>query len=184
MSKKTTLGLFLVLAVVQIAVPASMIAQHEIVLREGRLYKFKTAPVVPADAFRGRYVALSMAETMGPTDPDVHWETNQRAYAELTEDSQGFAHISRVTPKKPEGPDYIVVRIRYIEGPQVHVDLPIDRYYMNEYMAPEAEYAYMEHSRATVDDAYVTVRVLNGHAVIEGLYVADTRIEEFIKKKK
>lgn len=183
MSKKTILGLFLVLAVVQIAVPASMIAQHEIVLREGRLYKFKTAPVDPADAFRGRYVALSLAEDMGPSDANAQWETNQRAYAELTEDSQGFAHIKLVTPSKPEGSDYIAVRIRYIEGPQVHVQLPLDRYYMNEYMAPQAEYAYREHSRVAVDDAYVTVRVLNGQAVIEGLYVADTPIEEFIKKK-
>ena len=47
------LGL-VVVAAAQLAVPAWMIAGRELTLREGQVFKFRTRPVDPADAFRGR----------------------------------------------------------------------------------------------------------------------------------
>jgi uncharacterized membrane-anchored protein len=173
--------LFLLLAAAQIAVPASMIAQHENVLRAGRVYKFKTAPVDPADAFRGRYVALHMKEDSGPGEADVQWKPNRLVHAELSVDSEGFAHIARVTAKPPEGRDYVNVRVWYADGPRVYVKWPIDRYYMSEWKAPQAEALYREHSRRGNEEAYITVRVLNGDAAIEGLYIEGKPIEKLIK---
>ena len=57
---------------------------------------------------------------------------------------------------------------------------PFDRYYMNEDAAPEAERAYLEHSNVRQRDAYITVRVWKGYAVLDGLFIADQRIEEFL----
>ena len=51
--------LFIVVAVVQIAAPASMILRRERALDRGERFLFRTAPVDPYDAFRGRYVAPS-----------------------------------------------------------------------------------------------------------------------------
>jgi len=63
MNRKTTLlSLMAILAIVQLAVPLSMINQREMTLRDGILYKFRAAPVDPADAFRGRYVALRIED--------------------------------------------------------------------------------------------------------------------------
>lgn len=62
MNRNLLLALLVVLAAAQLAVPASMIVQRETVLTQGRVYKFKTAPVDPVDAFRGRYVALRFEE--------------------------------------------------------------------------------------------------------------------------
>src|SRR3546814_15739493 len=48
--------------VLQWALPASLAARSEYVLRNGARYYLRTAPVDPADAFRGRYVALQFAD--------------------------------------------------------------------------------------------------------------------------
>jgi uncharacterized membrane-anchored protein len=184
MNKIILFGLFLLLAAAQIAVPAAMIGRHETVLREGRLYKFRTAPVDPADPFRGRYVALAIDENSGPAAEGVQqWLPDQTVYATLAEDSEGFAHIALVMPTPPDGPDYIRARVIYSADNRVHLRLPIDRYYMNEEMAPQAEIAYREHSRMAEQDAYVTVRVKDGDAQIEGLFVAGTPIEEFVRQQ-
>ena len=63
--RKLLITSFILLCLVQTAVPLSMIARREFTLRNGRVYKFKTAPVDPYDAFRGRFVALAVPTT-GP----------------------------------------------------------------------------------------------------------------------
>ena len=60
--KKILLVLFILVAIVQISFSASMIINREITLKSGKQFKFRTAPVDPYDAFRGRYVALTLEE--------------------------------------------------------------------------------------------------------------------------
>lgn len=50
--------LFALLCVAQWAVPLAMVQRAERTLSEGTAYRFRTAPVDPADPFRGRYVTL------------------------------------------------------------------------------------------------------------------------------
>jgi len=64
----------------------------------------------------------------------------------------------------------------------VYVQFPFDRYYMDEHAAPAAEAAYREHSRGEVRDVYVTVRVKDGNAVVEELFIAGMPIREFLRK--
>ena len=56
MKSKLIIGLFLGVSFIQIITPLSMIIKRESVLKNGGQFKFKTAPVDPYDAFRGRYV--------------------------------------------------------------------------------------------------------------------------------
>ena len=49
--KKMLFVLFILVALIQIAVSASMIINREIILKSGKQYKFRTAPVDPYDAF-------------------------------------------------------------------------------------------------------------------------------------
>jgi uncharacterized membrane-anchored protein len=59
MIKKTILPLFALTCLAQWFVPAQMIYDQEQVLREGKTYHFKTAPIDPSDPFRGKYITLS-----------------------------------------------------------------------------------------------------------------------------
>ena len=184
MNKRTlTLSALLVLLDIQLGVPLSMICKREITLRKGRLYRFQTAPVDPYDAFRGRYVALGIGQRSVKTDDPDNIGSGQRVYVTLSEDTNGFARLSRATHRRPRDEDYLRMRVSYISGNDVHFVLPFDRYYMNEKDAPRAESLYREHSRREEQDAFIAVRVLNGFPVIEDLYVNDKPIMEFLEEK-
>ena len=180
--RQVALPVFICVALLQLAVPLSMISRREVTLRHGRQYRFKTAPVDPYDAFRGRFVALGMENNSGPPAAGAQFSRGQKAYALIEEDGEGFARIAEVSPTRPREGGYITARVRYASGDTVHLGLPFDRYYMNERRAPQAERAYRDHSRRGNRDAYVAVRVRSGFAVLEELYVAGKPILEFLEE--
>src|SRR5205085_8475834 len=68
--KPWRLIVFVLVALAQLAAPGSLIWKRENTLRKGSVWKFRTAPVDPVDAFRGRYVALQFeVETQEVTRP-------------------------------------------------------------------------------------------------------------------
>ena len=179
---KYSIGLFAVLAAVQISVPVYMIWHRETTLRDGRQFRFQTAPVDPYDAFRGRYVALQVAQNSAPISGDEKFAFNQKVFAHLEEDDAGFARIGKVTSEHPTGDAYVQCRVSTMTDSLVYLQFPFDRYYMDEEAAPAAEAAYFAHSRREVQDVYVTVRVKDGFAVVEELYIAGMAIREFLNK--
>lgn len=184
MKKGLIIGLFSCVALMQIITPLSMIIRRESVLKNGQQFKFKTAPVDPYDAFRGRYVALRIEEDKVPSPEGVSLRSDQRVYAYITVDEQGFAKFSTVATSRPKDVPYIEARVECIYKNNVHLDLPLDRYYMEEKAAPVAEKIYREHTRRDKQDAYVLVRLKDGFAVIEELYVGGKRIEEAVRSNK
>ncbi|MFA6282394.1 MAG: GDYXXLXY domain-containing protein [Candidatus Omnitrophota bacterium] len=184
MKKKLIISLFCCVALIQLIAPLSMIAKRESVLKNGQQFKFVTAPVDPFDAFRGRYVALRIAKDSVSVPAGTELGRGESVYAHIAVDSQGFATLTTVTISAPKGTPYIQAKIKYILGGKAHLDLFIDRYYMEESAALRAERAYREYSRRGKQDAYVLVRIKNGFAVIEGLYLGDKRIEDVAKSLK
>ncbi len=183
MRKELIIGLFSGLILLQIAAPLSMIVKRESVLKNGIPFRFKTAPVDPYDAFRGRYVALRVEANKAIKPQGVDLKHGQKIYALIIVDEQGFANVFQITARKPQGAAYLTAKVSYFSSENVIIDLPIDRYYMEEKSAPLAEKVYREHSRRDKQDAYVIVRIKDGFAVIENLYVGGQRIEEVLKNK-
>jgi len=177
--------LLVLLCVIQLAVPAFMIARREHALSAGRAFKFRTAPVDPYDAYRGRYVALNFeaAAVKGIRAPSGV-EHGQRIYALLGEDEKGFAKVTGLSRVQPSGVPYLRAVMRYPSDLEVSLDLPCDRYYMDEDQAPIAESAYRQHSQRQTADAYAVVRVLGAQAVIEELFVGGLPIRDFLAKAK
>ena len=178
---------FIILAVVcllQAAAPLSMIISREVTLRCGHLYRFEAQPVDPYDPFRGKFVRLGFASTSLPipSDSEVWQEGGNRVpiYAMLGTNDQGFAILTSVSLEPPATGDYLRIKGWRRHGTQLDVRLPLDRYYMNEELAPEAERVYRKHAREADLAAYAMVRVRRGRAVIEGLNVEDMPIEEFV----
>jgi len=182
MRKKLIIGFFVSVVMIQIAVPVSMIVKREAALKHGMVFRFETQPIDPYDAFRGRYVALRVRVNSVPAPQGVKLRYGQRVYAQLFTDKNGFAQVSQITMHKPESSDYLTATVSSPARNIVWLDLPIDRYYMQENAAPRAEEIYRQHSRRNAQDAYVVVRVKDGFAVIEGLYVGGQRIEDLIRE--
>jgi uncharacterized membrane-anchored protein len=154
MMRKPSLYILIGLLVLQLCVPGYLVFRHYDTLRTGEPYKFSVRPYDPYDPFRGRYVALQSEE----------W--TYYTYAVLERDAQGFATISQSSSyEKPQSGVYA-------KG------LQLNRYYMNEKMAPIAE--RIQRSLMDDDHMYLIVMVKNGHNVIEGLYLNDISIEQHI----
>lgn len=184
MKNRLMIRLFLSLALLQLVVPASMILKREIVLKHGVQFKFKVAPVDPYDAFRGRYVALRMNENYVSEAKEIKLMDGQMVYALIQTDDQGFAKLAGVTTNRPLDQMYIRAKVTNITyDHKVYLDLPINRYYLEEKAAPLAERIYQRHARPDKKDAYVLVRIKDGFAVMESLYVGGQRIEDAVKKE-
>jgi hypothetical protein len=176
-------GCFALMAAAQLAVPAWMIVNHEETLRTGELFKFRTMPVDPYDAFRGRYVWLRIEQDSLPVPLGVQWARGQEVFATIETDTNGFSKLGALRATRPDKLPYLMVRINQIYGQTAYVHAPLDRFYMEESLAPAAEKAYREHSRATNRTAYITVRIRDGSSVIENLWIDGRPIHEFVTRK-
>ncbi|MGE5529548.1 MAG: GDYXXLXY domain-containing protein [Patescibacteria group bacterium] len=156
-------------------------------MRFGSAFKFRTRPVDPYDAFRGRYLDISLLQEKVPVEPRLTPAEGQTVYAVLVVERDGFAHLARLVADRPRGVPFLRLRMTrpYNPRPDIAADagiplstfaLPFGRYYLNEGIAPAAESAYREH--AEDEDSYLVVRVRGGSAVAEELYVGGRRIEE------
>jgi len=196
MKGKLLFGLFVCMVVAQIATPLSMILQREIVLKDGVLLKFKTAPVDPFDAFRGRYVALRMDQNTLPVPPGRLLHRGQTVYVPISVGADGFAVLATILTHRPTGMVYLECKVGHVinegdlggarqgfKSSTVRLDLPFDRYYMEEKAAPVAERIYRRRTAGGRREAYILVRVKDGMAVIQALYVGGRPIEEAVRRE-
>ena len=177
------LGLWIVLAIAQLAVPAWMIMGEERVLRDGRLLKLHTRPVDPADLFRGRYVALGYAVEQVPREL-VHGEFDHgdTAYLELREGADGFAEAVGLHKAKPDGELVLEAKVNFITPETIGVALPFNRFYMDENAAPAAEAAYQARADER-EESWITLRVLRGRGAIEDLYIGGKPVRQFLREQ-
>ena len=195
--KRLRLGLFLALCAVQLAIPLAMAYRYERTLREGTVYRFHTEPFDPVDAFRGRYVAirLRLVTAAHPSNQD---DQGSEFYVVLDRDAQGFATARTLSRARPSSGDWLrgaVSEDVYGEaGPRTdagpperpvllgtRIELPYDRYYMEESKAPQAEQAVRNFaSSGPRMDVTARVRVRRGLGAIEGLDVNGVPIERWL----
>lgn len=187
MKAKVIFGLFVAVAAVQLAVPVSQIWKHEDILRTGWAYKFRTAPVDPYDAFRGRYVALGYAGTMTTVRSGETLQYRAPAYVVLREGADGFAEFGELAGAPPVTGDYLRVEYQWGTATNAQFRLPFDKFFMEEGAAPQAEAAYRQigNRRAQTNaPTYVLVRVKDGRGVIENLFVAGQPIAAVVRAGK
>jgi len=170
------LTIFVLVAFAQLAVPGSLIWKRERTLRQGNVWKFRTAPVDPVDVFRGRYVALHFdVETQEISRP-ANSGSGDAVFVTLKPNAEGFAEIDQVLATKPAGDDFMEV---HLSGNMV--SLPFDKYWLTERDAPAGETAYRNLSRRGNQNAFVTVRIFRGDAAIEQLYLDNRPLAEYLR---
>lgn len=174
------LVLFGLLVALVVVVPVWLISSHEAALERGEVFRFRTAPVDPYDAFRGRYVALGFPPAEATVTADARLVPGRRVYVTLARDAEGFARLDEVSLERPPHRSYLRLAVSRISGSRVGFELPFDRFYMNEHLAPEAERVYRRSVRRRRGAAWVEVKVYRGRAVVEELYVQGRPIGELL----
>jgi len=170
--------LFGLVAFAQLAVPGSLIWKREHTLRQGNVWKFRTAPVDPVDVFRGRYVALRFDIETQEISPPPNSNYSDKVFVTLKANAEGFAEIDQVFATKPAGDDFMEA---HLSGKTIA--MPFDKYWVTERDAPAAESAYRNLSRRGNQKAYVSVRVFRGDAAIEQLYLDNQPLGDYLRSQ-
>jgi uncharacterized membrane-anchored protein len=179
--------LFVVLALIQLSVPAAMVFKNQSVLNSGTAYKFKTRPIDPTDPFRGKYITLSF-DMNKATTTDTLWQNSTDIYVYLKTDSLGYAAVKSVSPFKTNTDDDFVIAQTYgyyQKSNVIDFMLPFDRFYMEESKAYPAEMAYRKASRqGLANNTYALVYVKNGYSVLEDVFINDVPIGTYVELQK
>lgn len=184
--RKIFVILFILLALVQIYVPAKMILNRESVLVGGTEYKFKAAPIDPYDPFRGKYITLTFAERSVLIEDEHDWYSGETVYVQFTTDINGFAKISSVTKDSPANEDYLEATVDYVSSngsQRLTIEYPFDRYYMEESKAYDAELTYRRSLMDTSRTTYALVRIKDGDAVLKDVLIDGIPIKEIVKRQ-
>lgn len=178
-------SVFVLVALVQLYVPAKMILDREDVMISGKEYKFKTAPIDPNDPFRGKYITLRYEENMIEIHGETDWSTRETIYLQFTADSAGFARIRDFSKEPPDDNDYLEAKVSTVikDGPltQLYINYPFDRYYMEETKAQPAEQTYQESRQDSTQVAYALVSIKNGEAVLKDVMIDGMSIKEIVE---
>lgn len=189
LSNKILLILFVLVSVGQLYLTGQVIFQKEGVIEQGKEFRFKTAPVDPVDPFRGRYITLSFEAIAFKSKEKLSLEYDQKVYVLLEKDSLGFAKIKEIRADAPtDTQDYVQANVRTIyeedEEMEIRVSYPFDRFFMDEFKAPEAEKAYFDAQWDEQQEAYASVYVLNGEAVLYDVVVNGKSVRRVLEGEK
>lgn len=183
--------LFIIVALLQIFIPAKMILDQEDILDTGAIYKFKTRPVDPSDPFRGKFIILNYDMNSAQTKDDS-WEVHDKAYLYLKKDSIGFAVVDTISKQKlMDKKDYIKLKIDRFDnrnwvkdsGYTVHFNLPFNRFYLEETKAKPAEDAYRNaHRDSSANSIYGLVFIKDGEAVLKDVIINGMSISKYVEE--
>lgn len=187
-SKKLLLTGFILMALVQLAIPGKMIWDRERILESGKEFRFSTAPIDPTDPFRGKYIILNYMENSIEIEDENDWYAGEIVFATIESDLDGFAKIKSVSKEKPsETSDFLKLKVDYISGNRIktlNFSYPFDRFYMEESKAYEAEQIHIKNQSDTSKTTYALVRIKNGNAVLEDVMIDGVPIREVVKENR
>lgn len=177
-NKSILLLIFLLVAFMQLLVPANMIFQKNKTVVTGTLFKFKVKPVDPADPFLGRYVDLSFDQDTFVVEESKFYTEQKTVYIEIAHGIDSFAIIKNIslTPFK-ETNHFITAKVAYVYDKRVHIEYPFTRIYMEESKAPKAETKVNTMLRDSTYQGYAEVFVYKGDAVVQDVKINNRTIK-------
>lgn len=186
-NKKIVLSVFILVALVQLYVPAKMIFDKEDTLKTGTDYKFNTAPIDPTDPFRGKYIVLSYKDNVAEIKNEKNWVSGEIVYVFLENDLGGFAKISSVSKEKPsDNQNFLKAKVNAVSSDgtnKLTIYFPFDRFYMVESKAYDAELIYRKSLQDTTQLTYALVSIKDGDAVLKDVLIGGISIREIVKTK-
>jgi uncharacterized membrane-anchored protein len=186
-NKKISVAAFILIALVQLYIPAKMIIDKEAIIETGTEYKFRTAPVDPSDPFRGKYILLRFDANTIEIPKEADWDSGDIIYVYPATDNEGFAQIKAVSKEKLAGnKEFIKARVASVFEDSVSrltIDYPFERYYMEESKAYDAELIYRQTLQDSNRVTYALVSIKDGDAVLKDVLIDGISIREIVKKQ-
>ncbi len=189
MNKLSLFYLLVMVALIQISVPAITVYQNEMVLYKGSEFLFKTIPLDPSDPFRGKYVTLRFEEEEFETLDTSLWQRNESVYILIDKGVDGFARVKRLSRKPMSGnSNYFKGRIKsfYLADGKaiISLDFPFKRYYMKESKAPRAEAAFERALRDSGQQTFAVTHIKNGKSVLVDVKIGEISLKDVVSESK
>lgn len=155
--------LFVMLALIQLAVPLYLAQSYNSVLSEGEMYRFALKATEATTIRHGSYAYLNVEEDHGPYRS--HIKRGDTVYAILDKSKLGLARVIEVRATVPEGHDYITAEVYDIRGSEAYLTYPFSLYYLS---SEDRRHLEIESLKDKMQYT-VTVKIKDGKAVAEKL---------------
>lgn len=173
MKRKITLPVLIAVLAAQLIGVASMVAFglsiDDIIMKNGTEYKFK---VSTEGNYYGGSIHYFIDETYFGGEYYLTSHPDNSTYAQLVTDSEGFSAVKRIG--------------KYARRPKAYISLTNENAFPNaHYYEPdfdEDEEELLGDGRISVEyqNAYITVKVWHGQALVTGMYVDGEKIEDYL----
>lgn len=174
----------IILALLQILVPAKMIYDHEKIYQKGKDFKFQIAPIDPNNPFLGKYLVLNFRETRFKLENPKDWYNIREFYVTYITDKNGYAKIENISGSEPEdNSDYIIINTFYFSDNEIVFNYPFNKFFVDEYKAPQIEEAYNKAVSDSTLKNYALVSILDGRAVLIDVIVNNISVKNIKIKK-
>ena len=181
---------FIIVSLIQLAIPAQMIYNREMVLKSGKVLKLITTSVDPSDPLRGEYISLYYKENMVHVQNIKNWKKNEPIYVTFIKGKDDFAKVANIQKEKPtETNNYVVAKVGHIlkgkgKYKNIIINYPFNAFYMEEFKAGAAENAQNEAFRDTTIKQYALIAIQNGEAVVKDVIINGIPVRDLAKMKK
>lgn len=185
MTRRTLrLALLALVFVAQLGYPAYLLARHERTLAAGETLRFACRMTDAAVALRGHYIVLDCPPLCVSTPPGQRFLSGDPIYVGFARDETGPARPVTVSRERPDQGTYLRTRAAgWSEAKGVAIDLPFRRYYLGEDLAAVAAQSFAASGDNVELEARIDVRVRNGRAVLEELYLGGLPVREYLERE-
>jgi len=177
---------FVLLTLIQLAVPAKMIWDSEGTLLHGERHLLQLFPIDPNDPFRGKYINLRFEIENYITDQPCIVEGESKQYVTLYKGASRFSSVMNISTVRPKVDSYFNTDLYCYaidsQNSQYNLELPFKKYFMAESLAEGAERLATESLRDSTSDVYAEVFIHRGQARIKHIYIGEQTIESVISE--
>lgn len=173
-------GIFVVFALLLLAIPIFLMIRSEDVLENGVQHKLRLRAYDPFDPFRGKYLRLNYENTV---TFDAGLESGDACYVTLKKGEDGYSEFDHMHSEPPETKEYFESRVlRVYEDEGTFKTVHISKFFINESKASHAEDVVQSFQRDKPDEIYVAVRIMEGDIRLEDIFVQETPLLDYLKE--
>lgn len=174
---------FAVIAVVLLCLPLFFILRSEDLLSD-KTHTFRFRPVRlrdPHDPLRGNYLVIDFQRNVPFKGPES-LEKNKKVYVSVERDSLGYAYFASAATEVPSGNNYFTTTTRSATGSDIWIDVPFDRYFINENNALLAENVYRNETRDEKTNMYIEVCIRDGESLLKNVYIDSIPLSDYMNR--
>lgn len=179
--------IFFVAIAALIALPLYFIMRSENMLAEkGNIYRFRPTRLIdPGDVLRGNYLVIDFPRFVNYKSSGKPGR-GKEIYVVVERDSAGYAYFDYATDETPAASNYFTTKTlgdRIRGEDRIWLDIPFDKYFINEENAMLAEKLYeIEIRNMQTSNMYIEVAINDGESLLKDIYVDSIPLNQFLNK--